>query len=322
MKSRLLHVIAVLLVGTVALTGCSRPSKPAVSKSRAPGSLSALLSDHQGHVLVLLLGRDDCPGTANATAALDKYVSTESERVSVVRLDVPFPKETLRPTSEWKHSFPRYVDKGRKIAGELEFFFYPTLYVFDGQGKQRYVGGCDTKQIAVMTQEILAEKPGATKKIYTLPMASVGQSAPAFSGSTLTGKAVTRASLMGKRGLLMVFARVSCPFSAGEIPQFKDMATRYRDKGVSVVIVNQEETLSKIKPVYEKRCAGVPVIWDRSGDICRSFGVDAVPFFFLLDHDGKVLARRSFTHSAAANSVNALLGLKSATSRYKPTEGG
>jgi peroxiredoxin len=322
MNNRLSCILAILILGTVVLTGCSKPSAPGTGKVRAPGSLSALLKDHHGRVLILLLGRDGCPGTAKATAALDKYVSAKPEQVSVVRLDVPFPNETLKLTTEWKHPFPRYADKGRKIAGELEFFFYPTLYVFDGQGTKRYVGGCDTDKIAVMAREILAEKPGAKKKVYTLPMPSVGQRAPAFSGSTLAGKAVTRNSLMGKRGLLMIFARTSCPFSAADIPQFKDMATSLPDKGVGVVVVNQQEDLSKIKPVYEKKCAGVPVIWDRSGSICKSFGVDAVPFFFLLNHDGKVVTRRSFTHAAAANSVNTLLGLKSAKPRYKPTEGG
>jgi peroxiredoxin len=304
------------------VTGCSRSPAPGTGKSRAPGDLSGLLNDHRGRVLILLLGRDACPGTAKATAALDQYVSAKPEQVSVVRLDVPLPNETLRLTSEWKHAFPRFPDTGRKIAGELDFFYYPTLYVFDGQGEKRYIGGCDRDKIAVMAREILAEKPGAKKRVYTLPMPSVGEPAPAFSGNTLTGKAVTRDSLTKKRGLLIVFARTSCPFSMRAIPEFKDVADRFRDKGVGVVIVNQQQKLGTIKPVYEKKCARVPAIWDRNGRVCKSFGVDAVPFFFLLNGDGKIVNRRSFTHRAAVNSVNAMLGLKAEKPRFKSTGAG
>jgi len=322
MSNTPLRISAVLLVGGMVVTGCSRSPAPGTGKGRAPGNMSDLLRDHRGRVLILLLGRDRCPGTAKATAALDEYVSTEPEQVSVVRLDVPLPNETLKLTLEWKHAFPRFPDTGRKIAGELDFFYYPTLYVFDGQGERRYIGGCDRDKIAVMAREILAEKPGGKKNVYTLPMPSVGEPAPAFSGNTLTGEAVTQDSLTGKRGLLVIFARTSCPYSMEAIPQFKDMADRFRDKGVGVVIVNQRGELGTIKPVYEKKCARVPVIWDRNGDICRSFGVDAVPFYFVLDSGGKIVSRRSFTHKAAADSVNAMLGLRAGKPRFKATEGG
>ena len=273
MYRTLIGILTVLLVGGMLLTGCSKSPLPI----RPPENLSALLNDHRGQVLILLLGMEDCPGTASATEALDEYISAKPEQVSVVRLDVPFPNETPKLTSEWKHGFPRFADSGRKIASELDFFYYPTLYVFDGQGAKRYVGGYDKDKIAAMAREILAEKPGAKKKIYTPPMPAIGQPAPAFSGNTLMGKTAARDSLLGKHGLLIIFSRTSCQFSMKEIPQFKDLADRFRDKGVGVVVVNQQEDLKTIKPVYEEKCAGVPVIWDRSGDICKSFGVDAVP---------------------------------------------
>lgn len=319
MSDSLLRVVVLLAAGLL-VAGCSGSSSP--GSGRAPGDLKTLLNDNRGRVLIVLLGREGCPGTARATEALDGYVAEKPEQVSIVRLDVPLPREKLEPTKEWKHPFPCFVDDGRKIADKLEFFYYPTLYVFDAQGEKRYVGACDKDKVADMVREILAEKPDAKKKIYTLPMPDVGERAPAFSGTTLAGKTDDRVSLTGKRGLMMIFARTSCRFSAADIPQFKDIADRYRDKGVGVVIVNQGQELDTIKPVYDKQCAGVPVIWDRNGDICKAFGVDAVPFFFVVDDSGKIVARRSFTHSAATNSVNAMLGLRVAKPRFKATEGG
>jgi peroxiredoxin len=323
MKSMLLCMLSVLVAGgLVMMAGCSKSSTPKKSVAKAPGTLDALLDDHRGNVLILLLGIEGCPGTAKATEALDELLSAKPEHVSVVRLDVPMPNGTLKPQSDWKHLFPCFVDNGRKIADKLEFFYYPTLYVFDGDGEKRYAGACDKDKLAAMTREILAEKPGAKKKIYSLPMPEVGTSAPAFSGDTLSGKTVSQDSLISKHGLMLIFARTSCRFCANETPNFKDITDRFHDKGVSVVVVNQQEEMETIKPVYEEKCTGVPVIWDKNGEICKSYGVDAVPFFFLLDKDGKVVSRRSFTHPAAINSINAMLGLKADKAKTKPTGGG
>jgi peroxiredoxin len=322
MDKMLICVWAVLLVGGMVLTGCSKSSTSGTAKGRPPDSLNALLKDHRGNVLILLLGIEGCPGTAKATEGLDEYVGTKPEQVSVVRLDVPPPNKTLKATSERKHRLPRFVDAGRKIADELDFFYYPTLYVFDGDGVKRYVGGYDRDKIAAIARDILAEKPGAKKKIYTPPMPAVGEPAPAFSGGTLTGKAVSKDSLLGKHGLLIFFARTSCPYSMRDIPEFKDIADHYRGKGLAAVAVNMQEDLSDIKPLYEGKCAGESIIWDRDGKICKSFGVDAVPFFFLTNEHGKVVARGEFTHTSASDSINAMLGLKAGAQRFKPTKGG
>ncbi|MHB0998678.1 MAG: TlpA family protein disulfide reductase [Armatimonadota bacterium] len=322
MISKLINFIPVIFIGCLFLSGCSKPSQTSSSIDKTPGDFNALLDDHHGKILILLLGRDDCPGTAKATAILDEYVSTKPGNVSVVRLDVPLPNENIALKSEWDHQFPRFLDKDRKIADELKFFYYPTLYLYDGNGENRYIGALEKSKLEIMVREISSEKPGANKKIYTLPMPDVGKHAPAFSGNTLTGETVSYESLKGKRGLMIIFARISCPFSANEMPQFKEIADRFRAKGVNTVIINQQEELNVIKQVYEKKCKDVTVIWDNNGRICNSFGVDAVPFYFLLDKDGTVVNRRSFTHGAAVNSINAMLGLESEKSRYKPTEGG
>jgi thiol-disulfide isomerase/thioredoxin len=303
-------ILTLLLIASMFVGGCSKSPAPKPTAAHPPGSLSELLKDNHGRVLVLLCGVEGCPGTAKATADLDNYLSAKPEGVSVVRLDVPPPNKTIQLAPGWNHKFPQYLDEYRKIAGELDFFYYPTLYVFDGDGDKRYAGGCDKDKVAAMVREISAEKPGAKKKIYTVPMPAVGESAPAFSRDTLAGKAVTLKSLAGKHGLLIIFARTSCGFSKADMPQFKQIADSFDDKGVAVAVVNQQEELADIKPIYAEKCPGVPVVWDRYGDIGRSYGVDAVPFFFLLDDHGKIVSRTSFTEATAINSISSMLGVK------------
>lgn len=322
MRITSLRLAVVFIVACVMFSMCSWSVASTSASGRTTQDLNTLLRDHHGRVLILLLGVEGCPGTAKATIGLDEYLSGKPRNVDVVRLDVPLPGKSAGTTSAWKHSFPRYVDTGRKVADKLEFFYYPTLYVFDGQARKRYVGAFDQPKITTMIREILAEKPGSKKKVYTLPMPAVGQRMPAFSGSTIKGGMVSYNSVMGKRGLLLIFGRTSCQFSAADMPQFKEVSDRFRGKGINTVIINQKEELDTIKPVYGSKCAGVQVVWDRDGKICKAFGVDAVPFYFLMNKDGKVVNRRSFTHTAAVNSVNAMLGLKTDGQRFKPTEGG
>jgi len=173
-----------------------------------------------------------------------------------------------------------------------------------------------------MVGEILAEPPGQAKKIYTIPQPAIGQAAPGFSSTLLTNQIVTLKSLMGAKGLLIFFSRTSCPFSMEQLPLAKILAGQIESKGVKVIIVNQAEDINAIKPIYQKHCAELPIIWDKDGAICQAFGVDAVPFFFLLDQEAKVVQRRSFTYDAALNAVEVMLGISAEKSRFKTKAAG
>ena len=291
-------------------------------QGQSSGSLDDILAKHRGQVLVLLLGRDGCPGTAAATTVMDEYAATQPKEIAVLRLDVPLPGEALKLSPDWKHAWPRLLDEERRVAGQLDFFYYPTLYIFDREGIQRFAGGCDKDKIGLMVQEILAEQSGEKKKIYTLPQTAIGQDAPIFFARLLTGESVNLEWLTGPKGLLIFFSRTSCPFSLEQLPQVKILAGQIEEKGIRVVIINQSESVDKITPIYQKHCAGLPIIWDKDGSICQAFGVDAVPFFFLLDQDGKITQRRSFTYNAALNAVEVMLGISAEKSRFKTKAAG
>jgi len=285
-------------------------------------NLNTILSQYQEQILLLLLGRDSCPGTAKAMSILDGYATEKPDGVVIVRVDVPLPGESLQPSSGVDYAFRRFMDNDRLVASELDFFYYPTLYVFDGDGTKRFVGGCDKDLVAQMVQEILAEQPGHTKKIYTLPMPEIGTQAPSFSGSTPANETVALNTLLGESGLLIFFSKASCSFSTKELPHLKDITDAVCGKGVSTVIVSQKETTASDSSIYEMHCAGVPVVQDRTGDIFKSFGVDATPFFYLLDKNAMIIKHRSFTHTVAMNSVNAMLGLEPEKHRFESTKAG
>jgi peroxiredoxin len=273
-------------------------------------------------VLLVLLGREGCPGTRKATAVLDSYVPRRPAGVDVIRVDVPLPGERYVPIAGWGRPYGYAVDAGRRLAGELDFFFYPTLYVFDRDGELRFAGGCELARVEAMVGELLAERPGAPKRSYSLALVPEGQPAPDFAGTDPDGGPAALEALRGVRATLLFFAASSCPFSVQELANLRGIAEAYRDKGVAVAIINRGQTAEEIRPVYRRHVPELPVVWDRSGEICRAYGVDAVPFYYLLDADGKVVRRRSFTPAAAAGAVNALLGVGPEPLRFKPSEAG
>jgi peroxiredoxin len=319
--TRHLSILAVALAVIIVGAGCSSNSGRGSAASQSAG-LKTLLGQHQGKVLIVLMGREGCPGTAQATAFLDGYAGRKSAGVDIIRLDVPLPDENMAVSPKWDHQFPRLVDQGRRLADEVEFFYYPTLYVFDRQGQLRYTGACDGQRVEAMAGEMLVEKPNGPKKNYAVIMPAKDQPAPSFTGTTLAGKSATLAELRGQAGMVLVFAKTNCPFTIEALPAVRDLAAQQQPKGVAVAIINNGEQLETIRPVYAKHTPAVPVVWDASGEISKSYGVDVTPFFFLLDKDGKVAAASAFTPAAATSAVAGLLGQAGEPPAYRPRGAG
>jgi thiol-disulfide isomerase/thioredoxin len=318
------NLVGALLLVAVPLLALScaappREAKPAVAKT----AVGNLLAPRRGKVFLLLLGRDGCPGTVKTTPMLDALVKARPGKVQALRLDVPLPAESgYRASSEWKCSYPREVDTERRVASELEFFFYPTLYVFDRDGELRFTGGCEPGPFGKMLDEILAEKPGAKKKVYTLPLVAEGHTGPEVSGKLLGGGAASLKRLGGSKATLLFFSDTTCPFTVKELPNLAKIAAAGREKGVNVVIVDRGSDAAAIRPVYAKGAPGIPVVLDADRKVFRAYGVDAVPFHYLLAADGKVVSRRPFTAGAAGESVASLLGTGGKTFRFEPAAAG
>ena len=189
--------------------------------------------------------------------------------------------------------------------------------MYDRDGALRFQGSCDAAKIRTMVTEVLAESSGSPKKSYTLALVPEGAPGPAFTGQDIQARSVTLDALRGESGTLLVFARTSCPFTVQALPGLKAVADDYTPRGVAVAVINDGEAQEALRTVYGKHAPGVPVVWDRDGAISKAYGVDVTPFFYLLDAEGEVAQRRSYSRGAAENGLGALLGLAPARERYR-----
>jgi peroxiredoxin len=318
--SKLPIILATVLLMGCAITGCSPEQRS--EEQRTTAIMQSFLAPYQGKVLLLLMGREGCPGTVKATDFLHTYSATKPDAVAILRLDVPLTGEELELSEEWDHPYPRKVDTGRQLAEALDFFFYPTFFVFDPAGEMRYSGGCDPAKLPQMVKEILAENPGQPKQSYNLPMPKAGEQAPAFTGTDLDDKTLTLTSLQGKKATLLVFAQTSCPYTIDALPAIQSVANVFRKHDVALVVINTGEEQETIQPIYSKSLSNIPVVWDKGGDISKQYGVDVSPFFFLLDQNNTVVKRGSFKAQAVTGALNTLLNRSVAAPRPASKEAG
>lgn len=287
----------------LAAGGCGRKAG-----SRAPVDP---LAGYRGKTLVLLMGMPGCAGTVKASGFLAEYSREKPEGVAVVRLDVAPPGDSLAEPKGGDAGFAHKLDRDRTVADRLEFFFYPTLYILDKDGKVRFRGGCEPDRVKEMVAEIAAERPGAPKRVYTPPLPAVGTAAAAFAGKDLGGKDVRLDMLRGKAATLLFFGSTACPYSKDAVSSLPALAAEFKGKGAAVAVVNIGQAPKAIRPFYARQAPRITVVADETSDIGeKKYGVRTVPFFYVLDKAGKIAARRPFTPGAARVALAKTLGLK------------
>jgi len=289
-----------ILAFSIFLWGCA---------SSTPKPSTVDLASYQGDVVVLLMGSPTCPGTRDITARLSEYNGNKPQGVELVRIDVPPPDGKIKKPAKWTEGFPYYIDDGRKIADDIGFFYYPTMYILDGDGEVRYTGGWE-EAVPEYVSEILAEKPGGKKRMFSPTMLDVGEKAAYFSGTTLDGKRVSTEEFPGRQATLLIFSSTTCPFSKKAVASAPKLLEEFKDRKAGVIIVDAGGDPAKIRSYYDEKTPGVPVLSDQSKAISKDkYGVQTYPFFYVMNSKGAVSYRMPFTEDAARTAMQSTLGM-------------
>lgn len=121
----------------------------------------------------------------------------------------------------------------------------------------------------------------------------VGSVAPDIALSDTTGKAVPLSSLRGKYVLLDFWASWCGPCRA-ENPNVVRMYNKFKDKGFTIYSVSLDRT----KGEWERAIRNDNLPWTHVSDLkfwqsaaAQQYGVQAIPATFLLDKEGKIIAK-------------------------------
>lgn len=306
----------ILCVTAGMLTSC------ALLGPKGPPPVPDLVSQNKGQVVVALLGMQGCPGTEQATTFLADYSRTKPAGVVVYRVDVPSQGMPLKKADNLDSNIQYRVDSRRRVADWFEFFFYPTLYIVDPCGVVRFAGGCEPEKVKMMVSEILAEKPGTPGKIYTPPLVKVGDVIPDFRLPDIQNREVSLGSVCAGKGTFLFFSATTCPFSVSALKDLERLKKKFKGGEFGFVIVGFGEKAAAIKDVYASQSPGSQVLADADKSASAThFRVPAVPFFYVLDKDRRVLGRGPFTYKSA-EAVLTGMGGRGAASGCAPAGGG
>ena len=129
------------------------------------------------------------------------------------------------------------------------------------------------------------------KKNFDEKKSSVGYLAPDFSLRNLKGNYESLDSYRGQVVVLNFWATWCAPCRV-EMPSFEKLYRRYRSEGVAVLAVTLDKNAGpKIKSFVDEYELSFPILLDEKGEVERLYPSMTIPFTYVIDREGRVVAR-------------------------------
>lgn len=142
-------------------------------------------------------------------------------------------------------------------------------------------------------------------------MLALGTAAPHFSLTDVRdGRTWNTESLMGPRGLLVMFICAHCPFVKHVERELARLGADYHNSGIGIVAIssNDAENYPDDAPsaLAEQALAlGLvfPYLYDETQDVARAYDATCTPDFFLFDGAAKLVYRGQLDASRPGNNI-------------------
>jgi len=105
---------------------------------------------------------------------------------------------------------------------------------------------------------------------------------------SVDGKEYSLSDFRGKKVLLNFFA-TWCPPCRAEIPDFERFHRENKD--VVLIGINIQEDKATVEEFLSSMGVTYPVLLDRDGKVSAQFGIEGIPTTFLIDENGKIVAK-------------------------------
>lgn len=129
-------------------------------------------------------------------------------------------------------------------------------------------------------------------------MLSLGTSAPDFALPDPDGKVVTRDSVKGPSGLLVIFMCNHCPYVKHIASELSSLTSEYLDREVGVVGINSNDIEShpddapdKMRLEAESQGYQFPYLFDETQEVAQAYRAACTPDFYLFDRNLKLIYR-------------------------------
>jgi len=76
-----------------------------------------------------------------------------------------------------------------------------------------------------------------------------------------------------------------------ESPLLKELYAEYKDRGVAVIGISLDEEIKPVQEMVATKGLSWIQVWDGDTSIRKLFNVKGTPTYFLLDRDGRLVAK-------------------------------
>lgn len=122
--------------------------------------------------------------------------------------------------------------------------------------------------------------------------------APDFKLQDIKGNSVNLSSYRGKEAVILLFWATWCPYCRRELKNLNGMYQQLKNEGFEVLTVNVGESLSRAQDFVKDYQLSYKVLLDKDISVAYSYGVVGIPFYLIIDKQGKVrFADSYFPHS-------------------------
>jgi len=117
--------------------------------------------------------------------------------------------------------------------------------------------------------------------------------APDFELSDLNGSSVRLSKFKGDRPVLLYFWATWCPYCIAAKPQIAQLREKFAQKEMEILGINvgEGDSLERLKRYQEGHPVTWPILYDTGGKVSRTYHVQGIPLFVLVDKEGNVVYR-------------------------------
>ena len=142
-------------------------------------------------------------------------------------------------------------------------------------------------------------------------MKELGAMAPDFRlPDVVTGTMVSKDTVKGPKGLLVMFICRHCPFVKHVQDELARIGRDYQGRGVGIVAISANDVTSHpedspTKLAYQARELdfAFPYLFDESQDVARAYDAQCTPDFFLYDANSTLVYRGQLDDSRPGNGI-------------------